>query len=49
VKGGETIESARRTKWASQIEQTLGCFHAVDVVWGDAKTLNVLIDDEDDA
>lgn len=45
----QPVETARRTKWASQIERTLRGLHAADVVWGDAKTSNILIDDKDDA
>ncbi len=42
-------DTARREKWAAQIEHTLGYLHGADVVWGDAKSSNIPIDDKDDA
>jgi tRNA A-37 threonylcarbamoyl transferase component Bud32 len=45
----DAIEKSRRAKWATQIEDTLKQLHAIGVVWGDAKTSNVLIDEKDDA
>ncbi|KAI9801662.1 MAG: hypothetical protein M1833_002344 [Piccolia ochrophora] len=44
-----TAESSRRGKWASQVDDMLHRLHAIDVVWGDVKTANVLIDKDDDA
>ena len=43
------IRNFRRAKQATQIEQTLQRVHAAGVVWGDAKTSNILIDENDDA
>ena len=45
----DIIEKSRRAKWATQIEDTLKQLHAIGVVWGDAKTSNILIDEKDDA
>ncbi|EGX89848.1 Protein kinase-like domain [Cordyceps militaris CM01] len=38
-----------RQRWSRQIQQTLGALHDRDIVWGDAKAANVLIDVEGDA
>jgi len=43
------IETSRRAKWATQVEDTLKQLHAIGVIWGDAKTSNILIDEKDDA
>jgi hypothetical protein len=40
----ETTPIATRTKWASQVRETLATLHAMDVIWGDVKAENVLID-----
>ena len=45
----DVIEKSRRAKWATQIEDTLKQLHAIGVVLGDAKTSNILIDENDDA
>ena len=45
----DRIAAARREKWASQIEDTLRQLHEIDVVWGDIKTSNILVDKDDDA
>ncbi|TPX11580.1 uncharacterized protein E0L32_007791 [Thyridium curvatum] len=37
----------RRQKWALQIRQTVEQLHGIDVVWGDGKASNVIVDDED--
>lgn len=42
------IDSHRREKWSSQIQSTLHQLHALDIVWGDAKTANILLDRNDD-
>ena len=44
----DIIEKSRRERWATQIEDTLNQLHAIGVVWGDAKTSNILIDEKDD-
>ncbi|KFY92584.1 hypothetical protein V498_04846 [Pseudogymnoascus sp. VKM F-4517 (FW-2822)] len=43
-----TISKARREKWSSQIEETLVALHSRNIVWGDAKTANILIDEATD-
>ncbi|OBT80282.1 hypothetical protein VF21_00579 [Pseudogymnoascus sp. 05NY08] len=42
------ISKARREKWSRQIEETLEVLHSRNIVWGDAKTANVLIDEVTD-
>jgi tRNA A-37 threonylcarbamoyl transferase component Bud32 len=39
----EPILESRRAKWASQLTEILRQLHAIDIVWGDAKTANVVI------
>lgn len=43
-----TISKARKEKWTSQIQEILQSLHARDVIWGDAKLANVLIDEVTD-
>lgn len=44
------ISKAQREKWSCQIEDTLKALHTRDIIWGDAKMANVLIDElTDDA
>lgn len=43
------ISHHRRTKWAAQVEDTFQQLHNIGVVWGDAKTGNILIDKHDNA
>lgn len=38
------ISESRRAKWASQLTEILRQLHAIDVVWGDAKTANFVVD-----
>ena len=38
-----------RQKWARQIEETMARLHDIDVVWGDVKPDNVLVDSKGDA
>ncbi|KAL9112427.1 MAG: hypothetical protein Q9227_003269 [Pyrenula ochraceoflavens] len=45
----EEDHAARKAKWAAQVEETLALLHAIDVVWGDVKPENILIDEKDDA
>ena len=40
---------AGRRRWAGQIQDTVQRLHAMDVVWGDVKPDNVLIDLKGDA
>ena len=42
------IDPARRQKWSSQIQSIVHKLHALDIVWGDAKTANILLDRNDD-
>lgn len=42
------IQSSRREKWMAQIQATIHQLHALDIVWGDAKTSNILLDKNDD-
>lgn len=42
------IEPSRREKWSSQIQSIVRQLHAFDIVWGDAKTANILLDKNDD-
>lgn len=42
------IETSRRQKWLSQIQFIVHQLHALDIVWGDAKTANILLDKNDD-
>ncbi len=42
------IEPSRREKWCLQIQSIVNQLHAVDVVWGDVKTANILLDRNDD-
>ncbi|KAI1099213.1 hypothetical protein F4804DRAFT_349567 [Jackrogersella minutella] len=44
-----TIPRERREKWAAQIRETVDQLHDIGVVWGDGKTSNVIIDNNDDA
>jgi len=44
-----TISRPTREKWVNQINETVEQLHNMDVVWGDAKTSNVLIDEHGDA
>ncbi|KAI1263520.1 hypothetical protein F5Y18DRAFT_394700 [Xylariaceae sp. FL1019] len=39
----------RRRKWASQISDAVHRLHEIDVIWGDGKARNIIIDDHDDA
>lgn len=40
---------AIRRRWMGQIEAALSALHANDIVWGDVKAANILIDKNDDA
>lgn len=39
-----TISKVQRVKWSRQIEETLAALHSKNIIWGDAKTANILID-----
>ncbi|KAI9752049.1 MAG: hypothetical protein M4579_005777 [Chaenotheca gracillima] len=47
--GTDPNRSSRRQKWIDQITSTLKALHAHQIVWGDAKPANILIDVHDDA
>ncbi|KAI1182283.1 hypothetical protein F5B17DRAFT_421070 [Nemania serpens] len=53
VEDGTVPEAAAsptlKKKWAGQIKHTISQLHDLGIVWGDVKTDNVLIDDNDDA
>lgn len=42
------IASSRRGEWLSQIQSTIYQLHALGIVWGDAKTVNLFLDKNDD-
>jgi tRNA A-37 threonylcarbamoyl transferase component Bud32 len=46
---GKSLTLAQRARWAAQIEKTVQQLHDIDVVWGDAKTANILIDTHSNA
>jgi tRNA A-37 threonylcarbamoyl transferase component Bud32 len=48
LSGPVIIEPSRKVKWITQIEDTLKQLHSLGVIWGDAKTANILIDMNDD-
>lgn len=39
-----TISSEERNRWARQIRNTVEIMHQNDLVWGDVKAQNVLVD-----
>ena len=43
-----TISKAQKEKWTSQIQETLQSLHSRNVIWGDAKLANILIDEVTD-
>ena len=43
------VPSSLKEKWAAQIEHTVAELHKNDIIWGDAKPENVIIDENDDA
>ncbi|KAF9768109.1 hypothetical protein IL306_014623, partial [Fusarium sp. DS 682] len=42
-----TVE--KRQKWALQISETIKYLHGYGLVWGDGKSSNIIIDEQDDA
>ncbi|KAI0502853.1 hypothetical protein F5B22DRAFT_631660 [Xylaria bambusicola] len=44
-----TTPESQRHKWASQIADTVKQLHDIEVVWGDGKPDNVIIDENDNA
>lgn len=48
LRSANTIDRNRRKKWSRQIEETLVELHSQDIIWGDAKSTNVLIDEVSD-
>lgn len=43
-----SISLTRRAKWAAQVTETVKLLHEIDVIWGDGKAGNALIDENDD-
>ena len=43
-----TTPTGRRQNWALQIRQTVEQLHEIDVVWGDGKASNIIVDDKDE-
>ncbi|CZR62566.1 uncharacterized protein PAC_12463 [Phialocephala subalpina] len=43
-----TISKAQKEKWSRQIEETLEALHTRNIIWGDAKMANILIDEVTD-
>ncbi|KAM0193113.1 hypothetical protein ACHAPI_007843 [Fusarium lateritium] len=39
----------RRQKWTLQISATIKCLHEHGLIWGDGKSSNIVIDEQDDA
>lgn len=44
-----TVPRVTRQKWMSQIHQTIYHLHEMDLVWGDGKAANIIIDKEENA
>lgn len=40
-----TISKVQRVKWSRQIEEKLAALHSKNIIWGDAKMANILIDE----
>lgn len=47
-KAGEVTLSTKR-KWMAQIENTVAELHKKNIIWGDAKPGNIIIDTDDNA
>ncbi|GKZ86624.1 hypothetical protein AnigIFM56816_002035 [Aspergillus niger] len=45
----DEVTFAQQKKWEEQITTTVDLLHRADIIWGDVKTDNVLIDGNDDA
>ncbi|KAF8851117.1 hypothetical protein BDZ45DRAFT_679058 [Acephala macrosclerotiorum] len=43
-----TINKAQKEKWSCQIKETLEALHTRNIIWGDAKMANILIDEVTD-
>ncbi|KAH8668668.1 hypothetical protein BX600DRAFT_435191 [Xylariales sp. PMI_506] len=43
------ISKSSKEKWASQIRETIKQLHEIEVIWGDGKAGNVIIDEEGNA
>lgn len=46
---GPNVSKPLREKWTQQITETLKCLHDANIIWGDAKPNNILVDIQDDA
>jgi tRNA A-37 threonylcarbamoyl transferase component Bud32 len=43
-----TIPQERREKWAAQIRDTVDQLHDIEIIWGNGKPSNVIVDNSDD-
>ncbi|KAG4435752.1 hypothetical protein IFR05_008766 [Cadophora sp. M221] len=48
VKNEAGVCEERREKWAKQIREAVALLHEIDVVWGDGKPENVLVESGSD-
>ena len=46
---GPETPAVLRLKWGQQVSTTLAYLHEADIVWGDAKAANILVDMDDNA
>lgn len=46
---GQNVAESQKAKWAEQVRQTVEALHRIEVVWGDGKADNVLVDANEDA
>ena len=44
---GPEAPAALRLKWKQRVSAALACLHEAGIVWGDAKTANILVDMDD--
>ncbi|KAJ5532031.1 hypothetical protein N7494_008583 [Penicillium frequentans] len=49
IDGQDPMYYQLRQKWVDQVSHTLERFHEHEIIWGDAKAANVLLDFDDDA
>ncbi|GAM83395.1 hypothetical protein ANO11243_013830 [Dothideomycetidae sp. 11243] len=40
----EDVAESRRSQWAKQVERTVAALHEADIIWGDAKADNFVVD-----
>ncbi|CZT12729.1 uncharacterized protein RCO7_10906 [Rhynchosporium graminicola] len=46
---GQNVSESQKAKWIDQVRQTVEGLHRIEVIWGDGKADNVLMDADDDA